>query len=291
MTELRSISVRRQLLSRRACGFSLVELIVILGILSLVVTIIIPTVSGVKASGQRTDCAAALHNVGLGVWTYSLDNHNSLPWNVEYTGDDGKDDTCHMPFDTVQMASGDDAWMNLGLLQEYVDNDSSFYCPSQDQTRSPSVAYNSPSNKWKKKGANKKEHPNSGNTDEHDCDSTPAGDLNASFAARPLNASVTLSSWKTQNYSNRVIYSDFLSVDGWEGTSKRGKYGGTLIGPLVAPHSSRGYNRLFGDGSVRWVGQEPLSKLRPIDKTPPLVDESNHIDELNAYYNLLDVLP
>jgi len=287
MAELRSISVGRQLLSRRVCGFSLVELIVVLGILSLVVMIIVPTVSGVKATSQRSDCAAALHNIGLGVWTYSLDNHNSLPWNVVYKGDDNNNDSAHMPFDTVQMASSDDDWMNLGLLQDYVDNDSSFYCPSQVQTRSPSIAYNSPSNKWKKKGADKKEHNNNGN-DKHDGDesgTTPDWDLNSSFAARPLNASGSLPSWKTQNYSNRVIYSDFLSVDGWDGRSQRGKYGGPLIGPLFAPHSSIGYNRLFGDGSVRWVGQEPLSRLRPITQTAPCTDE------LNVYYNLLDVLP
>ncbi len=45
------------------------------------------------------------------------------------------------------------------------------------------------------------------------------------------------------NYSNKVIYSDFIGVDAWPG---RGRFQRQISNP----HRSRGYNRLFGDGSV-----------------------------------------
>ena len=84
--------------------------------------------------------------------------------------------------------------------------------------------------------------------------------------------------WSLVNYGNKVIYSDFVGVDGWTGT-------GPLDGPISAPHGGDGYNRLFGDGSAQWVDAEAVNASRPVGDAAPTESE------LHEYYLLLDVLP
>jgi hypothetical protein len=84
--------------------------------------------------------------------------------------------------------------------------------------------------------------------------------------------------WTLLSYANKVVYSDFIGVDDWPGSGK-------FSGHLRAPHRSEGYNRLFGDGSVFWVGDAAVDSVRPVDATPP-----TH-EELYQYYQQLDVLP
>jgi hypothetical protein len=84
--------------------------------------------------------------------------------------------------------------------------------------------------------------------------------------------------WTLPNHSNKVIYSDFIGVDRWEGR-------GRLPNGLSAPHDSQGYNRLFGDGSVLWAAGGRLDALRPVGPAEPT------LVELMEYYRLLDVLP
>lgn len=238
-------------------AFTVVELVVVIAILALAMAVIVPALVGTKSLQQRSSCATALHNIGVAAWSYSLDYRSALPTHVAGP----------QPFDTVQMASGAGDWMNLGLLQDYVGAENSFFCPTQDAARSPAIAYNSHNNKWKTKHPRKQ-------------DDADGQELNSSFAARPLlQAQSAVPSWRTHNYHNRVIYTDFLGVDKWQGRN------GRLIGPLFAAHDGRGYNRLFGDGSVRWVDQGPLQEKRPIrDQLPAATD-------MNDYYMLLDVLP
>ena len=58
---------------------------------------------------------------------------------------------------------------------------------------------------------------------------------------------------KYTDYTEKVIYSDFIGVDEFQG-------GGIIKGWILAPHKGQGYNRLFGDTSVRWTRPGPLTR-------------------------------
>jgi len=60
-------------------GFTLVELLVVIGIIALLVAILVPTLNQAKEQALRTKCAAALHNVAASITIYANDNKGKLP--------------------------------------------------------------------------------------------------------------------------------------------------------------------------------------------------------------------
>lgn len=268
---------------RRA--FTLVELLVTLSIIALLTSLLVAVGSQAMRAREQTLCAANLRSVGMAAWTFAMDRSGALP--RHYTGTDAA-------FDTTIMRTADLAYVNLGQLTAYTTNARVLYCPSQNEKTSPALAYDSKANPLKR-DPRQYDSPNGqepGLDDGADDDDRPGPtgrpgsgriDLspgaNASYPARSRSdPAMRVVAWSVQNYGNKVIYSDFIGVDGWVGT-------GRLNGPIHAPHGARGYNRLFGDGSVQWVAADALEALRPIDATMP----SPH--DLRVYYELLDVLP
>ncbi|OQB86038.1 MAG: hypothetical protein BWX88_01440 [Planctomycetes bacterium ADurb.Bin126] len=260
-------------------GFSLLELLVTIGVISLLLGILVPSLLRVRFTNARTVCAASLRQMGLGVWSYAINNSATLP--IHH---DDKND----PFDTFVMCRlEDEELVNLGLVVPYVQEIGPFYCPSQDAVTSPSLGCNTPENRWVESdvanvagisggeiiGLAKPPKTKPGGPPE-----PPAG-LNSSFAARTrAYKDEGLPSWKTFNHANKVIYSDFVGLDKSPGRGRFKKR-------ISAPHGGEGCNRLFGNGSVQWADMGPLNNLRPVGPAAP------NARELYEYYKLLDVLP
>lgn len=61
-------------------GFSLTELLVVIGIIAVLVGIALPVFSKVRSSARNVTCQANLRQVGLLLTTYSDANKGSLPW-------------------------------------------------------------------------------------------------------------------------------------------------------------------------------------------------------------------
>ena len=266
-----------------ACAFTLLEVVVVIAISAVLGMVVIPTLISVRDRSQRVICGSNLRQLGMATVVYAVNNRRALPTHFSRPT---------ASFDTLAMRDGSGRNVNLGLLVDYAPSAPVFYCPTQTEETSPSIAYNGARNRWRFRyrgsetpdgtgaGGGSGQAGGGGTGDgEGGDDGEYTGAVNSSYPARARFRPVLgLPRWTLANYSNKVIYSDFIGVDGWSGT-------GPLAGPIRAPHGGDGYNRLFGDDSVQWVDAEAVNASRPVGVVAPTEDE------LHEYYLLLDVLP
>ena len=66
-------------LRREAVGFTLIELLVVIAIISLLVSILIPSLKRAKELTRRVVCASNLHQMGLALMTYAADHKGDFP--------------------------------------------------------------------------------------------------------------------------------------------------------------------------------------------------------------------
>ncbi len=67
---------------RRRGAFTLVELLVVIGIIAVLVGILMPALAAARRSARTTACASNLRQVGVAFHAYAVDNRDWLPWAV-----------------------------------------------------------------------------------------------------------------------------------------------------------------------------------------------------------------
>ena len=68
-------------MSRRRTGFTLIELLVVVAIISLLISILLPSLGAARNQGKQAKCLANLHSIGGGFAVYSADfSQNILPY-------------------------------------------------------------------------------------------------------------------------------------------------------------------------------------------------------------------
>jgi prepilin-type N-terminal cleavage/methylation domain-containing protein/prepilin-type processing-associated H-X9-DG protein len=63
----------------RKTGFTLVELLVVIGIIAILISILLPTLARVRESARRTDCASRLREIANVVHIYANENRSKVP--------------------------------------------------------------------------------------------------------------------------------------------------------------------------------------------------------------------
>lgn len=267
-------SSRRPRKTNGACScfaFTLIEVLVVVAIITLLVGILIPSLKVARDRAVAVVCSSHLSQIGTAIGAYVVDSKDRLPGlyriaNPITTYIMARDRDNHNALETPKRLV-----TNLGYLsnKRFIPTPELFYCPSQSRDGYSFLGYDSIENPW------------SGQFD------IPPEKVRSSYLARlievdyppdypkrgqgglqPMKAGVEnyddgYGEWKIQDYWNKAIYSDFTGVHGYRNDTT------VEFTEIWMPHNRRGFNRLFGDGSVLWGTEQTLIKSRLPSENQP----------------------
>lgn len=123
------------MLNRRR-AFTLVELLVVIGIIAVLIGILLPALGRAREAGNRTQCLSNMRQQFVAMTSYAAANRGQMPIGTRA----GYDQMNYVLWDKT-------AYTGVGILvyTGYIKNPGIFYCPSQNND---GHRYNSPTNPW-----------------------------------------------------------------------------------------------------------------------------------------------
>jgi type II secretory pathway pseudopilin PulG len=235
----------RQLTQKRSIGFSLIELLVVVGMIAIMIAILLPALSKARDQANRVGCANNLRQIYLALEAYAGDHNGKLPapaYSTQYIYSLHTIDSLATglgPAGTAKYDFGREIW-------PYIHQQAIFICPSADLNAVPSPVLYSPDN-WPQT-----ESELSGKwmlTTYCFMFGTPGqwGGLPPLFPWRPFKIASDLSS-KSDVLLAMDLNDNAVGTTTW--------YYNHRSGAGVA-----GSNRLNLDGSVQWLGSRELTRI------------------------------
>lgn len=213
-------------------GFTLVELLVVIGIIALLISILIPTLGKAREAGARTSCLSNMRQLHQSLVMYANANRDYLPVGYRAGTPDGI-----KQFNSMVYSGTSQKRVLWGLLVDtpYLKNPAILFCPAEAD---PSRQQGTDSNPWPPPAL----------------PATSTRNIQGGYAGRPLKAipddpaawgPTTLPKFK--DFHRKAMLSDL-----------------TTLPARVDSRHRTGINMLAGDGSGQWVPRktfnDPLSQ-------------------------------
>ncbi len=122
----------------RKPAFTLVELLVVIGIIAVLIGMLLPALSRAREASRRAECLSNLRQVGIAFRFYALDNHDQVPLGYR---------AGNMQFNSMVYSMSAKKFVLFGWLYNagLMKSPRTFFCPSENDSKS---LFNTPQNPW-----------------------------------------------------------------------------------------------------------------------------------------------
>lgn len=202
----------------RQSGFTLIELMVVVGVIGVLIAILLPTLGKAKERAKRSACLSNLRQVHLAFSYYGADHEERVPLGYR---------SASKQFNSmIYSTTAGGQWVLFGLLTKggYQKVPKVWYCPSEENTKFQLDTFENP---WPAPGA------------------VPTKNIQAGYASRPErqipdDLGAAPAGWpglpKLSSFALKGIFADL-----------------TAAADRVRTRHREGAHVLYGNGAARWV--------------------------------------